>query len=107
MRDAPSIEVIFELTKLGAKVQGFDPEAGDNARQLFANLNNVSIVDNAYGALENANALLLLTEWDEFKSPDFEKMKKLMNGNVIVDGRNIWTTKQLDKYSLIYINIGR
>ena len=106
MRDAPSIEVIYELTKLGAKVQAYDPVAGEIARGVFSSLTNVTIMDEPYKAVEGADALLLLTEWNEFRNPDFDRMKKVMKGNVIVDGRNIWDATKLKLHDIEINSIG-
>jgi len=103
MREAPSIEIISELLKRGTKVNAFDPVAEKEARKIFPNIN---YHDSAYSALKEADAMLLVTEWNEFKEMDFEKIKKEMAQAVIVDGRNIYDRKTLEKAGFKYEGIG-
>lgn len=105
MREAPSIVIIKELLNRGAKIQVFDPEAMKNAKDIFGN--NITYCTNSYKPLENADALILLTEWNEFKYPDFVKIKKLLKTPIIIDGRNQYNPEQLKKYGIDYICIGR
>ena len=97
LREAPSVTIINDLISSGAKVAAYDPKVKNNAKNLFHQ--NVIFVENQYDVLINADALLLLTEWDEFKNPDFEKMKTLMKTPVIFDGRNIYDSKDLSEKS--------
>jgi UDPglucose 6-dehydrogenase len=107
IREAPALEIINDLISAGAKIQAFDPEARHNVKKLFANEKNLTIVDNEYDALKNADALLIATEWNEFKSPEFKHLKKLLKKPVIFDGRNIYDPKQLQAEGFEYISIGR
>jgi UDPglucose 6-dehydrogenase len=107
IREAPALEIINDLISAGAKIQAFDPEARHNVKKLFANEKNLTIVDNEYDALKNADALLIATEWNEFKSPEFKHVKKLLKKPVIFDGRNIYDPKQLQAEGFEYISIGR
>jgi UDPglucose 6-dehydrogenase len=107
IREAPALEIINDLISAGAKIQAFDPEARHNIKKLFANEKNLTIVDNEYDALKNADALLIATEWNEFKSPEFKHVKKLLKKPVIFDGRNIYDFKQLQAEGFEYISIGR
>jgi UDPglucose 6-dehydrogenase len=107
IREAPALEIINDLISAGAKIQAFDPEARHNVKKLFANEKNLTIVDNEYDALKNADALLIATEWNEFKSPEFKHVKKLLKKPVIFDGRNIYDFKQLQAEGFEYISIGR
>ncbi len=103
MREAPSIEIIRELLKKGAKVNAFDPIAEKEARKIFPSIN---YFDSVYSALEDSDAVLLITEWNEFKEMDFEKVKKTMNKPIIIDGRNIYDRKTLEKAGFKYEGIG-
>ncbi len=103
MREAPSIEIIRELLKKGAKVNAFDPIAEKEARKIFPSIN---YFDSVYSALEDSDAVLLITEWNEFKEMDFENVKKTMNKPIIIDGRNIYDRKTLEKAGFKYEGIG-
>ena len=104
MRFAPSIDIIQELQKDGAKIKAYDPESMERAKEI---LNYVEYCENPYDAAENADALLILTEWDEFKKMDIEKIKSLMKHNLIIDGRNIYNADDMKKEGFNYISIGR
>lgn len=101
MRNAPSIDIIKELLCANAKIHVYDPQACTNAKEIFKN--SVKYYQNPYQALENADGLILLTEWDEFKNPDFNKIRKLLKHRVIFDARNLYNANLLHKYNLEYI----
>ena len=105
MREAPSIDIIKGLLKRGAKVHAFDPEAREVARRVFKS--KIRYAQHAYEALRGADALVLVTEWNEFREPDFDRMKKLMRQPVIVDGRNIYEPRQMRAAGFTYYSIGR
>ncbi len=105
MRDAPAITVIEELLKAGAKVQAFDPEAMGEARRFFGD--RIVYVPRNYDALAGASALLILTEWNEFRRPDFKRIKEALKEAVIFDGRNIYDPEDLKKFGFTYYSIGR
>jgi UDPglucose 6-dehydrogenase len=105
MRDAPSITVIDSLLKAGAKIQAFDPEAMDEAKKIFGD--QILCVHRNYDALPGAAALLVLTEWNEFRRPDFQRIKKLLQHPVIFDGRNVYDPADLKKLGFKYHSIGR
>ena len=105
MREAPSITVINELLLKGAKIKAYDPKAMETAKIHFAD--RIKYTGTAYEALGNADALLLLTEWNEFRRPDFERIKTLMKGNYIFDGRNQYNPEKLKEKGFEYICIGR
>jgi UDPglucose 6-dehydrogenase len=105
MRDAPAITVIESLLKLGARVQAFDPEAMEEARKIFGD--RIQYTHRNYDALHGASALLILTEWNEFRRPDFTRMKNLMKQPVIFDGRNIYDPEDLRRSGFEYYSIGR
>lgn len=105
MREAPSITIINELLKHGAKIQAFDPKAFELAKLHFKD--KITYSKSSYNALKGADAMLLLTEWNEFRRPDFEKIKKLMKTPVIFDGRNQYDGKRLIKKGFDYICVGK
>jgi UDPglucose 6-dehydrogenase len=105
MRDAPAISVINALLKAGAKVQAFDPEAAQEARKIFGE--RILYAQHSYDALYGAAALLVLTEWNEFRRPDFARMRQLLKNPVIFDGRNIYDPLDLRRLGFKYFPIGR
>jgi len=107
MREAPSLIIISELTKAGATMAAFDPVAGNEARNILAENSSVTIVDSAKAALSDADALILVTEWKQFRSPDFGEIKKLLKQPVIVDGRNVYDPKMMKSHGFAYYGIGR
>ena len=106
MREAPSIYIIKELIKRGAKIQAYDPKAVYEAKSFYLKDYDIEYVDSKYEALKGANALLLLTEWKEFRSPDFEEIGKLLLEKVIFDGRNQYNAFDLPNKGFEYIQIG-
>lgn len=105
IREAPSIQIMKVLTQLGASIIAYDPEGAENAKK-DANL-HISYAENAYHAIEGVDALLICTEWSEFRNPDFKSMKEKMNAAVIFDGRNIFSPENMKKQSFDYISMGR
>ena len=105
MREAPAITIINELLKLGAKVQAYDPKAMEEAKFYFQD--RITYSKNSYEALENADALLLLTEWNEFRRPDFDRIKNTLKTPVIFDGRNQYDKKRLQERDFECIQIGK
>jgi len=107
MREASSIVIINELTKRGAKIKAYDPKAKDEAQHFYLKDNpNIEYVDSKYTALNGADALLLLTEWKEFRSPDFEEIAKRLKNSIIFDGRNQYNRDNLEKIGFEYHQIG-
>nr|WP_288936054.1 UDP-glucose/GDP-mannose dehydrogenase family protein [uncultured Allomuricauda sp.] len=108
MREAPSIYIIKKLTALGAKIQAYDPKAIHEAKSFYLkNVEGLTYADSKYDALKNANALLLLTEWKEFRSPDFGEIKSTLKDPIIFDGRNQFDADRLDNLGFIYHQIGK
>ena len=106
MREAPSIVIIEALLKAGAVVAAFDPQAMDEARHTFGD--RIAYGDTAYSVLEQANALLVITDWNEFRAPSFAKMREAMAENPIVfDGRNLYETHVLEQHGFAHRSIGR
>jgi UDPglucose 6-dehydrogenase len=104
IREAPSLDIIHALLDGGAKVRVYDPEAMANARGAFGD--RVSYGENEYDALKGADALVIATEWNEFRNPDFERMKELMVGRVIFDGRNIYRFETMRREGFVYFGVG-
>jgi UDPglucose 6-dehydrogenase len=107
MREAPSRVVIDGLLADGARVRAYDPEAGEEARKLFRRNKAVTICDGALDAVRGADALVIVTEWNEFRSPDFPRLKRLLKRPVIFDGRNLYDPELLDGYGFEYFPVGR
>lgn len=106
MREAPSIYIIRELVKRGAKIQAYDPKAVHEAKTFYLKDIDIQYVESKYDALKNADAMLLLTEWKEFRSPDFEEIGKLLKEKVIFDGRNQYNSFNLNEKGFEYVQIG-
>nr|MBC7244692.1 UDP-glucose/GDP-mannose dehydrogenase family protein [Chloroflexota bacterium] len=104
MRDAPSIEIIHMLQHEGAQVKAYDPVAMNNARKI---LNNVTYCDNPYAVAEGADALILVTEWNEFKQLDMARIAQSMRQRVLFDGRNIYEPEKMRQLGFIYRGVGR
>jgi UDPglucose 6-dehydrogenase len=108
MREAPAIYVIKELVKRGAHIKAYDPKAIPEAKdQYLKDVKNISYVDSKYDALKESDALVLLTEWKEFRSPDFSRIKLLLKNPIIFDGRNQYNTNDLKEIGIKYYQIGK
>ena len=105
MREAPSIVIINKLRELGAKVNAYDPAAIENAKFYIGE--DINYTEDQYSALKNSEALLILTEWNEFRNPDFSQMKELLKNPVIFDGRNIFDLEKMAELGFDYFSIGR
>lgn len=107
LREAPALTIIEKLLALGAKVQAFDPVSNDNFKMLYGKVfKNVKLYKDNYSALKNSDGLVLVTEWNEFRRLDIDRMKKLMKQNVIFDGRNIYNPKFVKSNGFKYYGIG-
>jgi UDPglucose 6-dehydrogenase len=107
MREAPSRTLIELLLKAGARIQAYDPVAAAEAQRIYAGVGGVSLAKNAYQAAEGADALAIVTEWQEFRSPDFERLRELLKAPVIFDGRNLYDPGMVSRFGLTYYAIGR
>ncbi|MDP2682190.1 MAG: UDP-glucose/GDP-mannose dehydrogenase family protein [Deltaproteobacteria bacterium] len=105
MREAPSITIINKLLEAGAKIKAHDPEAMYEARKVFGN--RIEYIQDNYEVVRDVEALAVITEWNEFRRPNFEKMKGLMKTPVIFDGRNIYDPKEMRNMGFTYYGIGR
>lgn len=106
IREAPSLQIIKTLAQEGADVVAFDPEAMANVKKFHSN-KKLKFVTSAYDALKRADALIIATEWSEFREPDFAKMKKSLKDPVIFDGRNLYDLDRMKKEGFYYASIGR
>ena len=107
MREAPSRVIIDGLLARGAKIKAYDPVANNEASQIYAGQERVRFVDDLYSATDDVDALVLVTEWKAFRSPDFERLKQQMRSAMIFDGRNIYDPARLKEYGFNYYGIGR
>lgn len=107
MRDAPSITIIQELLRLGAKIKTYDPIAMVNAKKIFAQEKNIEFTPDSYKAVADANLLIILTEWNEFQQLDLKKVKSLMKKPIIIDGRNIYHPHIAKDLGFTHIGVGR
>jgi UDPglucose 6-dehydrogenase len=105
MREAPSIPLIEAMLSAGVRVQAFDPEAMRVAKGLFGS--RIGYATNGYDAVKGADALVIVTEWSEFRRPDFGRIRSLMRSPVVFDGRNLFAPAQMKQNGFTYYSIGR
>ena len=105
IREAPSLYIINKLLEEGVSVSAFDPEAMKNVKKVFGD--KIEFVNDHYEALKDADALIIATEWSLFRTPDFNKMGKILKNKVIFDGRNLYDLKQMEDLGFYYRSIGR
>jgi UDPglucose 6-dehydrogenase len=105
MREAPAIPIIERLLARGVTVRAYDPAAAPVARGIFGD--RIALCDKSYDALSGADALAVVTEWNEFREPDFVKMQSLMKAPVVFDGRNLYSPEQMRALGFTYFSIGR
>lgn len=107
MREAPARVIITRLLEAGADIQAFDPVAVEEAKRIFGDIRGITYFEDSYSVLNGADALVLVTEWKAFRTPDFEKIKSLLKNPVIFDGRNQYQHVEMDKLGFEYYSIGR
>jgi UDPglucose 6-dehydrogenase len=107
MREAPSRAIIDLLLKAGARVRAYDPVAAAEARRIYGNQPELVLCKNAYEAADGADALAIVTEWQEFRSPDFDRLKQVLKAPVIFDGRNLYDPGMVSRFGFTYYAIGR
>ena len=107
IREAPSLRIVPELVKEGAKVRAYDPKAMENFKRVFVEGEDLIYVGDKYEAVEDAEVLLILTEWDEFAKADMEKVKELMALPIVIDGRNLFDPRRMEEIGFEYYSIGR
>lgn len=105
IREAPALYIINELTKMGAQIVAFDPEAMDNVKGVIGD--KIEYADNMYEAIDGADALVIATEWSVFRNPDFSKISSSLNQKVIFDGRNLYDLDEMHEKGYYYSSIGR
>ncbi len=105
IREAPALENITTLLSHGAKVKAYDPEAMDNVKDIFGD--KIHFANDEYDALQDADALMIMTEWPIFRTPEFERMSSALKNKVIFDGRNLYDLKQMEELGFEYHSIGR
>ena len=105
IREAPAITIISRLLNKGAKIKAYDPEAMENFRSQITD--QIEYCTDQYEAAIDADALAIITEWSVFRSPDFDKLKSLMKGNAIFDGRNVYDVDEIQSLNFYYKSIGR
>lgn len=105
IREAPALEIINALVEAGATVSAFDPEAMNNVKGIIGN--KITYTETQYDCLENADALIIATEWNEFRTPDFDKIVATLKEAVVFDGRNLFDVEQMEKKGFHYESIGR
>lgn len=104
MREAPSLAVVTALKDAGAIVRGYDPEGMEQARALLPDL---TLFENAYSCIEGADALVIVTEWNEFRALDLRRVKRLLKSPILVDLRNIYRAEEMAKLGFSYTSVGR
>jgi UDPglucose 6-dehydrogenase len=107
MREAPSLELIRELTALGMKVKAYDPIAGERAMDILKDNSLVEIVDEQCEALSGADCMAVVTDWNQFRNPDFEQIKALLTAPILFDGRNLYAPDKMAQAGFAYFSIGR
>ena len=107
IREAPALSIIDGLIKLGATVKAYDPEALENVAKLYSKQNNLILSKDQYGILKKADALIIATEWEVFRSPDFEVISQALKTSLIFDGRNVYDPDAMQRRGFQYLSIGR
>src|SRR5690606_24207524 len=107
MREAPSLTIIDELLKAGARISAFDPVAMKEAQRVLKDREGIEYVSEANAALEGADALLIVTEWQQFRSPDFDLIRGKLRQPVIFDGRNLYNPDLMRRFGFQYYGVGR
>ncbi|NCT87062.1 UDP-glucose/GDP-mannose dehydrogenase family protein [Stenotrophomonas acidaminiphila] len=107
MREASSRRLLAQLWEAGAQVRAYDPEAMHEARRIFGERDDLVLCDSAFAALEGADALIVVTEWKQFRSPDFARIRQALGDAVVFDGRNLYDPREIEAAGLAYYGIGR
>jgi UDPglucose 6-dehydrogenase len=107
MREAPSRVLMEQLWAAGANVQAYDPEAMEETQRIYGTRSDLSLMGTKESALNNADALVICTEWQNFRAPDFDLIKSQLNESVVFDGRNLFDPERMDKKAIKYYSIGR
>ena len=105
IREAPALTIINELLEAGAKIKAFDPEAMDNVKEIIGD--KITFCDNQYDAIEDADALAVITEWNAFRTPDYNKILSSLKEPIVFDGRNVFDPEDMKERGFVYSSIGR
>ena len=105
IREAPALTIIEDLIDLGAAIQAFDPEAMGHVKAIYGD--RITLVDSMYDTLEGADCLAIMTEWGEFRTPDFERMGDALRDKLIFDGRNLYDIDSMKEQGFVYVSMGR
>jgi UDPglucose 6-dehydrogenase len=107
MRESAALDIIQSLTEAGMTVRAYDPVAGDNGRRILADNASVTVMDNQYDPLDGADALAVVTDWNQFRNPDFNRIQNMLNLPVVFDGRNLFSRSFMKDMGFSYISVGR
>jgi len=107
MREAPSIGIIRHLIESGARVRAYDPEASHEAERIFGKRDDLVLCESARDAIDGADVLAVVTEWKQFRSPDFGRLHATLTDKAIFDGRNLYQPHEVEQAGLAYYGIGR
>jgi len=107
IREAPALDIIADLTAQGMRIRAYDPVAGPNAHQTLSENDLVHVVDQQYDALDGADALAVVTDWNQFRNPDFGRIKERLTAPIIFDGRNLYSFAMIASQGFAYFSIGR
>jgi UDPglucose 6-dehydrogenase len=105
MRESPALVLIDQLLEAGARVTAHDPVAIDEARRRLDN--RISFAETSYDALKDADALVIVTDWNEYRHPDFERIRDTLRRPIVIDGRNLYDPPRMAKFGITYLSIGR
>ena len=107
MRESAALDIIQALSDAGMTIRAYDPVAGDNARKILKDNPAVIVMDDQYGPIEGADALAIVTDWNQFRNPDFERIRKMLVRPLVFDGRNLFSSSFMKEMGFTYISIGR
>jgi UDPglucose 6-dehydrogenase len=107
MREASSRRLLAQLWEAGATVRAYDPEAMDETRRIFGERDDLVLCESAQDAVQGCDALIVITEWKQFRSPDFTRLAKTLHDRVVFDGRNLYEPAEVEAAGLAYYGIGR
>ena len=107
MRESAALDIIQSLTDAGMTIRAYDPVAGDNARKILQDNASVTVMDNQYDPVDGADALAVVTDWNQFRNPDFNRVKKMLNDPIVFDGRNLFSRSFMKEMGFSYISVGR
>ena len=107
MRESAALDTIQSLTDAGMTVKAYDPVAGDNARKIVQKNTSVTVMDNQYEPIDGADALAVVTDWNQFRNPDFHRIKNMLNHPLVFDGRNLFSRSFMKEMGFSYISVGR